>query len=650
MSKSKVTSKLRISIGHHATDPILKNIGSTLEEIHASVSDILRKQKTYPEEPYKQENHIVRGHASLAKKYETSGGVKHKNITPRKDDYINSADILVADIDETDIAVEAAHKRLVAFKIPHVIYTSFNHSLKKPKYRIIIPCSISCKANCKPTTQKLEKQLGIEFDPCSYKWSQRWYYGTMHKPKLYQAFISTKGKEYQEAEPTEEELKSKSKKQRAKSRKNNRKTIGKSNHFYEQTKSLAQGYANNNKTAILGDSTDNEEVFNMILNLLRADASSNGEDLDSYKFIKNIHVHIWGAIKKVIIESNNKKSKTTTASNIFELFEDMTVTDKMVSKIESIKPLYKDVIAKGHIVGFIGLPNSGKTSLMRFFCESLAKKYSLVYINMDVGPDEIKFQQEHASKFQYKLIAPNFTNMSNKKVLEKIESISNCGMDLSNTVMIIDSTKKLVKVNQKDTASDFLEVLRAANSKGVTIILLMHTTKYRDAEGNLIHAGTQDFIDDIDETNFIEYVLRGDTQHIAIYPDKLRNTFVKKTSYTYNRKQRVITKDKTFNDLKKVNIAGKKVRQNDNKHILSIIDVIQNGTVIKGKIVSMVSQLNPEHSQKHTKELLHALSNENYTGYCLIEEEGCENNSTHYTLKEDFDLKVYKKLLALKIK
>lgn len=647
---SKPNSKLRISFGSHADDPFLENIKISIEELSESLSSVETELKEYPNE-YKERGYFVRGRAEFAKKYTTGKGEKLKDIYPRNDGYIEHAEILVADIDETKYSPKQIHKKLKNLKLQHIIYTSFSHTPDKPRVRIVLPCVLPSKSHCKPTTEKLEKELGIKFDECSYRWCQRWYYGYAKYPEHFKHYPYLEGEKYS-AVSAPQQTNTRKKKADKENRKANRKSIGKEEHFYDQTLKLAQGYANNNKTAILGDSTDNDEVFENILDLLKRDAKKNDCDLDSYKHIENVHAHIRTAIQNVISE-NPKKKKTNIgkANNIFEVFEDMTVTNEMVEHIESIKPLYKDVIAKGHIVGFIGLPNSGKTTLMRFFVEKLTKKYSVVYVNMDIGPDEIKYQQKHANKFKYKLISPNFTNSSNQKVLEKIEAIGDSGMDLSNAVMIVDSTKKLVKVNQKDIAADFLEVLRKANSKGMTIILLMHTTKYRDADGNLIHAGTQDFIDDIDETNFIESVLVDDIQRIAIYPDKMRNTFVKKTSYTYKRSSRIMTRDKVFNDLKKVNVAGKKVRKNDNDHILSIIDAIQNGTIVKGKIVSLVSANDSSHSAKHTRELLDALSNESYTGHCLIEEkEGCANNATEYTLKDDFDLKVYKKLLSLKIK
>ena len=265
-----------------------------------------------------------------------------------------------------------------------------------------------------------------------------------------------------------------------------------------------------------------------------------------------------------------------TATDMYGVFEDMTVTNELVEKYEHTQSLYEDVMTKGHIVGWIGKPGSGKTTLMKSFIEEIAKVYSVVYVMMDVGTDEIKVHQHHADKFNYKLVWPNGMNMSNKDVLEKIGAMGSSSMDLHNSVLIIDSTKKLVNVNQKDLAVEFLEVLRTANAKGLSIELLMHTTKYRDAEGNLIHAGTQDFIDDIDETNYVEFTRPdNDTQRIAVYPDKKRNTFVKPTSYLFKNKDRTVSRDKIFNDLKKVNEAGKKVRPNDNSIFFQLLMLLK---------------------------------------------------------------------------
>ncbi len=94
----------------------------------------------------------------------------------RNDDNLLSSQLIIGDIDNTEIPPDIAHKILKAKKLSHFIYTTTSYTPEKPKYRIILPYDTANKDECKRATAYLDSILpGIDLARESYVWSQEWF-------------------------------------------------------------------------------------------------------------------------------------------------------------------------------------------------------------------------------------------------------------------------------------------------------------------------------------------------------------------------------------------------------------------------------------------------------------------------------------------
>lgn len=216
-------------------------------------------------------------------------------------------------------------------------------------------------------------------------------------------------------------------------------------------------------------------------------------------------------------------------TSINDLFADLALNDADVQAMEESVFIVPDLIVKGHLIALIAEANGGKTALMVHQSAKLAQAgYDVLYINVDASPGDLKRHYEHAKTNAYKVIAPDAKIGKNvQDAIDRLITAADKGIDLSNTVIILDTLKKFTEVIQKSQAKEFYTLMRKLTVCGATIIMLGHANKYRGEDGKMIYEGTADLRNDVDDLIYLNSVKNEETnrREITTYPDKVRAEF-----------------------------------------------------------------------------------------------------------------------------
>jgi hypothetical protein len=207
--------------------------------------------------------------------------------------------------------------------------------------------------------------------------------------------------------------------------------------------------------------------------------------------------------------------------------EDFVLDDHQVSKLANPTWVYRNLIIRGHILVVPAPPNGGKTTLFLWIAGQISDLYKVFYVNADVSGSDAKKMAEQAKKNGFTMMLPDLvTGLSMAHVLGHLEEMNRQGGDFSDMVFIIDTLKKMTDVINKSSVKRLFQTLRGLTGKGMTIVLLAHTNKYKDDEGKHIFEGTGDVRADVDEMIYLESQKHSDkSMTISTVPDKVRGDF-----------------------------------------------------------------------------------------------------------------------------
>lgn len=193
------------------------------------------------------------------------------------------------------------------------------------------------------------------------------------------------------------------------------------------------------------------------------------------------------------------------------------LTYEEASNFKEDECLYRRLIPEGRVVALVGPPGAGKTTLMQHLCGEFNAE--VFYVHMDGSPSDMKHAARMALKGGYYLIAPDYKGCGTAKdIYNNLALASHQEQDLSGKVFVIDTLKKLYEVNSKGDAKEMFSIFRRLSAKGATIILLGHTTKYRDFDGWWVYEGTSDIRADSDCLLLIDrYHLDEESTVISVY-------------------------------------------------------------------------------------------------------------------------------------
>lgn len=280
-------------------------------------------------------------------------------------------------------------------------------------------------------------------------------------------------------------------------------------------------------------------------------------------------------------------------------FNDLALEKEDVSKMSEAEFLIQDVIVRGHCAVYIAPGNGGKTTLFVHFCEQLAAMgMTVLYVNVDGSPGDLKRHYEHASRHKYTVIAPDAKDgKSTDDVLFKLKSLAQSTHQLDNVVIVIDTLKKFVDVIQKSASKDFYRLLRTLTVRGATICLLGHANKYKDENGRHVFEGTADLRNDLDELIYLENVELENPRRLQITtdPDKVRADF-KPRSFVIH-----LDEDRRVEDCKE----AVTIQSPDSMTIIGLLkSAINEGNTSQKDIVSFVVE-RTHHGHKKVKQVLH---------------------------------------------
>ncbi len=84
----------------------------------------------------------------------------------------------------------------------------------------------------------------------------------------------------------------------------------------------------------------------------------------------------------------------------------------------------------------------------------------------------------------------------------------------------------MIDVIKQSRSKELYKLFRGLSGKGMTIVLLAHTNKYKDADGKPIYEGTGDLRSDVDELIYLIPKKNDDgSMTVSTMPDKVRGKF-----------------------------------------------------------------------------------------------------------------------------
>jgi hypothetical protein len=268
--------------------------------------------------------------------------------------------------------------------------------------------------------------------------------------------------------------------------------------------------------------------------------------------------------------------------------QDFVVSDADLAKIADPKWVYPNLIIHSHILVIPAPPNGGKTTLMLWIAGEIAEEYDVYYVNADVSGADAKKMAEKA-RGRYTIMFPDMKiGLSMDDVVTRLEEMNQKDADYGNMVFIFDTLKKMTDVISKGKAKQLFKTLRGLTGKGMTIILLAHTNKYKDADDKPIFEGVGDVRSDCDDMIYLESQKHQDrSMTISTVPDKERGDFEPLT-FDVSRRREVTPCE--FIDIKK----DKKLRRQrakDNELIEAISDFLSDGNANQGDIIKFCKPL-----------------------------------------------------------
>jgi len=301
-----------------------------------------------------------------------------------------------------------------------------------------------------------------------------------------------------------------------------------------------------------------------------------------YGYTKSINAEkLFSKIEPSIPKSNYSQEQTSKLS----WTEGFILSKEEAEQISDPDWIYEDLIIQGHVIAIVAEPNGGKTTLLFHISAAIADAgYEVFYVNADVSGGDAKSMVFDAKEKGFTLMLPDMAGQTMESVVNNLSSMNDAGGEFSNVVFIFDTLKKMTEVINKSKAKELYQLLRSLSAKGMTIILLAHTNKYKDADGNPVFEGTGDLRADVDELIYLIPEKRADgSMVISTKPDKVRGAF-KPISFEVTASRQV----KSLNDYVDTALSRKEKEQVEKDAILIelITESIKSGKLKQKDIVS----------------------------------------------------------------
>jgi len=223
----------------------------------------------------------------------------------------------------------------------------------------------------------------------------------------------------------------------------------------------------------------------------------------------------------------SKSLHSSNKTNPFAWTEDFRMTDEEIEELADPDWIFPNLIISGHLIVIPAEPNGGKTTIFEWVCSQISSSHRVIYVNADISAGDAKEAHRRAKEGKYELLLPDMKpGLSMDDVVQQLVDMNSAGGDLSDVVMVFDTLKKMADVISKKAASTLYKTLRGLTAKGMTIVLLAHTNKYRGEDGKPVFEGTGDLRADVDEMIYLIPKHHDDgSMTVSTDPDKVRGSF-----------------------------------------------------------------------------------------------------------------------------
>ncbi len=267
------------------------------------------------------------------------------------------------------------------------------------------------------------------------------------------------------------------------------------------------------------------------------------------------------------------------ASNPLDWTSNFTVSDEEVAAMHDPEWVIENLVVKGHMIMICAEPNGGKTTIFMHYAGEMVKAGMRVfYVNADVSGGDAKRYHQQAKEAGFELLLPDMkVGLSMSDVVARLELMNNLPGDYSNVVFIFDTLKKMTDVINKNKAKELLKMLRCLTAKGMTIICLAHTNKYKGEDGRPVFEGTGDVRADCDELIYLIPDKQSDGSIlVSTDPDKKRCDMEKMTLVIHP--DRSVSRKELYIDTLEARRCNQQ-RAKDQEHIEVIREAISEGNI-----------------------------------------------------------------------
>lgn len=275
----------------------------------------------------------------------------------------------------------------------------------------------------------------------------------------------------------------------------------------------------------------------------------------------------------------------------FDWIEQFTLSQEELDAISEPVWIIPNLVIAGHLILIPAEPNGGKTTVLLYLAGLMARKgFTVIYVNADTAAAEAKAATTYAKTNGFQMLLPDFkAGLSVKNVGAHLEQLAELDIDCSDTIIVIDTLKKLIDVLNKRLNKDFFSLLRKLTAKGMTIILLAHTNKHRNEQGLPVYEGTGDMRADVDELIYFLPVKNIDGSiTVTTKPDKVRGVF-EPITFTISKDREVSQAKQAIDVLKLKNQQSQQAK--DQQSIDTITSILTGLTLNQKEILNKVIPL-----------------------------------------------------------
>jgi hypothetical protein len=292
----------------------------------------------------------------------------------------------------------------------------------------------------------------------------------------------------------------------------------------------------------------------------------------------------WGGDveEDVAVDEAFDNEREYVSGTFMEMLDEHRLTKDEIDQFAEPTWLVDNLVIKGHLSAFPAPANGGKTLLFMELARELAEENLVVYINMDISGVGSKKHWQQAEESGIHWVTPDLKGSNINKLMSSL--YASPLEDLKNTVIIIDTLKKLTDMIDKRKSKSLYKSLRRLTSKGATVICLCHTNKYKDADDNLIYEGTGDLRSDVDNMIYLEPFHEGTKlRSLSTRPDKVRGAF-EPITFEFDDDRRLSVADEFTDTNVLVQIAK------DQQYIDEVSEAISSGSVSQVNIVKFMNE------------------------------------------------------------